>query len=741
MTVHSVHPADLSAYHDGELRGADLRRVEEHLTTCAECRGVLAQYGLMAETLRQEAPEAVPLAVDHRVRAIMRAQRKPAGRSWLSGFAGLAGFRPAVAGVAIAALLLVVVMAGLPFGGDSNGSRVASAYLSSEEGRPTIEVRFTGPVDRASVEHSVRLDPPVEVSVTWRGDTMVVKPEAPLHKAHYVLSLNAEGPSGKPAPVAFNLPPAPVSTPLSLPTTPPAAAAPPSTATPTTGPAASPTPSPKAEATPATVTPTAQRPSPTPGPIYPVVRGFGLLLRGQPAIAASLGAALEAERPVEAMVQSFQKGLMLRRSDRKEIYAVVEGWGWRSYPDSFEGAEPAPKQGEPARGFGRVWREQSDVRSALGSPTKPEAQMGIVVQQFERGQLIWTADRNIYVLFESGAWDRYADSFQDATPTPTATSVSSATPAPTSTASPSPSATPTATAPRGTATTTATPAVTPTATPTESVKTETPTATPTATPAATATATPPAPRPTATQVTAEPTAARPTPEPASTPQVTPTPQAECAIAPARGFGLIYNANPALPAKLGCPVAGEASIQIIRQTFEGGLMIWRSDTREIVVIRRDGEWTVHGSNWKTGEALADAGTAPSGAGISGAGLRKAVEADGDPSIPGMGNRRRATVGGSRSAVRGRGDGVDRGQADLSPTERGKLAELRGRILRANADPTPRGIERSSHHRDTEGTEIHSGSLRALRVSVVESSWQGSCREIGKRLSPRRFANVR
>ncbi len=47
----------MSAYHDGELRGARLRQVENHLAECAECQAELDEMLSLSALLRETAPE------------------------------------------------------------------------------------------------------------------------------------------------------------------------------------------------------------------------------------------------------------------------------------------------------------------------------------------------------------------------------------------------------------------------------------------------------------------------------------------------------------------------------------------------------------------------------------------------------------------------------------------------------------------------------------------------------------
>lgn len=72
--------------------------------------------------------------------------------------------------------------------------------------------------------------------------------------------------------------------------------------------------------------------------------------------------------------QVFERGRMFWLEPVKEIWVIIDGGQWRRYPDTFKEGEaeydPAltPPAGlkQPIRGFGKVWRENEEVRAALG---------------------------------------------------------------------------------------------------------------------------------------------------------------------------------------------------------------------------------------------------------------------------------------------------------------------------------------------------------------------------------------
>jgi len=281
------------------------------------------------------------------------------------------------------------------------------------------------------------------------------------------------------------------------------------------------------------------------------VRGFGLLYRSQPDLASSLGCPKEPEAGVRIVQQPFERGLLLWVEDRFEIYALLPSGKWRLYLDTYGTTrDAAPAAGGLVASFSKLLAAEPALATELGQPLAAQTEVSGAVEKFQGGSLIWTEDRLIRALRADGTWQAFEDRFYDATPTPE----SAATVPPL--ASPKPAATPAAHY------ATATPAVTP-------------------------------------------TASEGATEPAS-------PVASgCTVEPVRGFGLVYHSNPAVAAKLGCALGTEFGLPVSRQTFERGVMIQRSDTREILIIKQDGTWSLHLDNWRAGEALLDAGTPPAG----------------------------------------------------------------------------------------------------------------------------------
>lgn len=78
----------------------------------------------------------------------------------------------------------------------------------------------------------------------------------------------------------------------------------------------------------------------------------------------------------------------------------------------------------------------------------------------------------------------------------------------------------------------------------------------------------------------------------------------------RGFGNVYNTDATLRMRVGCPLAPERGLLLAEQGFEYGHMLWRSDTRQIVVATDHNNYQLSPDTYVEGE-LESAILAPPG----------------------------------------------------------------------------------------------------------------------------------
>lgn len=119
------------------------------------------------------------------------------------------------------------------------------------------------------------------------------------------------------------------------------------------------------------------------------------------AVQEALGWAVDpTPRAIDVVMQPFERGLMIWRSDNETISVFInDGAGnqtWAQYPDTFREGEPefdptldAPGDAQqPVRGFGKLWRGQPELREQIGWATGKEAPYQGKVQEFQRGQYL-----------------------------------------------------------------------------------------------------------------------------------------------------------------------------------------------------------------------------------------------------------------------------------------------------------------------------------------------------------------
>lgn len=122
----------------------------------------------------------------------------------------------------------------------------------------------------------------------------------------------------------------------------------------------------------------------------PPVRGFGKIWTDNPGLMTKLGCPYGPEQPLTVVYQPFERGYMVDvvqvyahyggYSTVKTIYALFSDGAAQGFPDAYVDGSPepalSPPQGlyTPVRGFGKVWREQTQarVRERLGWATAPE---------------------------------------------------------------------------------------------------------------------------------------------------------------------------------------------------------------------------------------------------------------------------------------------------------------------------------------------------------------------------------
>jgi hypothetical protein len=156
-------------------------------------------------------------------------------------------------------------------------------------------------------------------------------------------------------------------------------------------------------------------------PITPL-HGFGQVYNdtGHAALRQTLGCPTGTESAFTyAAEQNFEHGYMFWDGDGKRVYVFsTTANTWRSYADTWVDGEPppvvlTPPTGyyQPVRGFGKVWIDYPEVRAMLGWATGQEHSDAAAWQAFAHGAMLWTDSRIIRVLYDTGRWELYYDTY------------------------------------------------------------------------------------------------------------------------------------------------------------------------------------------------------------------------------------------------------------------------------------------------------------------------------------------
>ena len=151
---------------------------------------------------------------------------------------------------------------------------------------------------------------------------------------------------------------------------------------------------------------------------YEPDHAFGKVWRDNPKVRDGLGRALTLELPTWAAEENFEGGIMYLRQDTRKVYAL-HAWGtWEAYDDTWDASQPekwgySPPAGryEPVRGLGKVWRERlgGPWAGTFGWATEPEHGFNGLAQEFEKGVMLWSDRKWVYVLYACGTWEKYED--------------------------------------------------------------------------------------------------------------------------------------------------------------------------------------------------------------------------------------------------------------------------------------------------------------------------------------------
>jgi hypothetical protein len=423
----------ISAMLDGELSSDERVQLMNHLAGCPECRALLDGYRAIGAQLR-----AMPAAqAPQELRADIYAATIDAEPRRLFFLTSKLGYSVA----ALAAVALLFVVAGyLLVGGYQRSVTPAIENSKPLQGsiwpvNNPIEITFNKPMDHASVENALAIQPDGEearLDISWRGNTLVIGQTTPLQAgSSYGIRITtaARDKWGHRLETDFALSfgTAPsfaiADTPTPQPTAPPTATVPPTN--PTTQSAVGPSvtstpqgPNPTATTAPAAPTPTAPNSGPGVGPTQPTGGEAGPTPTTAPDTGSIDATATPTEPPHEDVPTATPT---LAPADVPTEAPADTPTPTPTDPEPTATATTAPAPTETpiaptetpstigvTGDLGSVYWANDSVRERLGDPSAAASSSTNQILGFNGGNMYLKGDTNdIYVMALGGSWDRF----------------------------------------------------------------------------------------------------------------------------------------------------------------------------------------------------------------------------------------------------------------------------------------------------------------------------------------------
>lgn len=138
---------------------------------------------------------------------------------------------------------------------------------------------------------------------------------------------------------------------------------------------------------------------------------FGEGWRTNPAVARNLGCPIQERFGFAGNVQVFERGVMYRRAETNEVWAVRPGniqagkYWYVGQPPTISASGLAAPEGRrvPSDTFGAVWLSNAEISDGLGFAITPEQVADLNIQRYEGGTLFLDVTvGQVFVLLVNG---------------------------------------------------------------------------------------------------------------------------------------------------------------------------------------------------------------------------------------------------------------------------------------------------------------------------------------------------
>lgn len=93
-----------------------------------------------------------------------------------------------------------------------------------------------------------------------------------------------------------------------------------------------------------------------------------------------------------------------------------------------------------------------------------------------------------------------------------------------------------------------------------------------------------------------------TPSCGNQPPPPPPPPVQCNIQPVQGFSKVWNNNPQVRQRLGCPTQPEQGFQAMQQFFRNGYVVQDLSNGQIIALYSNGRWEVYADTWTSSDPV-------------------------------------------------------------------------------------------------------------------------------------------
>ncbi len=402
----------LSPYFDGETDDNETQLVRQHLPGCPDCQAELDDYRLIRTQFSRTRHPSAPPELRRAVLAEVHAVRTGTARQRGFGLNPALRFAPLIGGIATIAVAVILLVIAL---GNNNKPTVEVADVMPAADGSAL-VTFNQSINSDVLEKNPDLlqitdakGKKIEADVKKIDDKTIrlMPKQSEITAPDEPIKVTANNKNGNQPPIVAALPPQPTATLTRAPATPTTRSAQTSQAAQTTV-ANNPTTAAGATATPLRTTAAVT----TAAAVTPVPVATPTVTAGT-TVTPTVGATTTVTTTIGPTVTG-SPGVTTTTTVTPTV-ATTPTAGTTTSPTAETSCAISP-----IRGFGKVYKEQTNLAQSLGCPIEQERQATLAYQAFNGGTMLYDQRSNrIYVMYKSNSrFESFSNTFQEGEPTP-----------------------------------------------------------------------------------------------------------------------------------------------------------------------------------------------------------------------------------------------------------------------------------------------------------------------------------